>query len=138
MTAAAPRTFNLADLFEVVADACPERLALVAGEVRLTYDELDRRANRLAHHLLDHGVGPDDHVGIYAWNRAEWIEAMLGAYKARAVPINVNYRYVEDELAYVFRDAGPRAIVYHGAFAAQVQAVLQHAPAWPVVDAGLR
>ena len=123
-----PRAFNLADLFEVVADACPERLALVAGEVRLTYDELDRRANRLAHHLLDHGVGPGDHVGIYAWNRAEWIEAMLGAYKARAVPINVNYRYVEDELRYIFDNADLAALVFERSFTPRVEAVLPDVP----------
>ena len=128
MTAATPRTFNLADLFEVVADACPERLALVAGEVRLTYDELDRRANRLAHHLLDHGVGPGDHVGIYAWNRAEWIEAMLGAYKARAVPINVNYRYVEDELRYIFDNADLAALVFERSFTPRVEAALADVP----------
>ena len=128
MTAATPRTFNLADLFEVVADACPERLALVAGEVRLTYDELDRRANRLAHHLLDHGVGPGDHLGIYAWNRAEWIEAMLGAYKARAVPINVNYRYVEDELRYIFDNADLAALVFERSFTPRVEAVLADVP----------
>ena len=129
MTATAtPRTFNLADLFEVVADACPERLALVAGEVRLTYDELDRRANRLAHHLVDHGVAPGDHVGIYAWNRGEWVEAMLAAYKARAVPVNVNYRYVEDELRYIFDNADLVALVFERAFAPRVAAVLPDLP----------
>ena len=100
MTPSAPtRTFNLADLFEIVADAAPDRLALVAGDERLTYAELDERANRVAHHLIARGIEPGDHVGIYSWNRAEWVEAMLGCYKARAVPINVNYRYVEAELA---------------------------------------
>jgi fatty-acyl-CoA synthase len=123
-----PRAFNLADLFEVVADACPERLALVAGEVRLTYDELDRRANRLGHHLLAHGVGPGDHVGIYAWNRAEWIEAMLGAYKARAVPINVNYRYVADELRYIFDNADLVALVFERAFTPKIEVVLPELP----------
>jgi fatty-acyl-CoA synthase len=122
------RAFNLADLFEVVADACPERLALVAGDARLTYAELDARANRLAHHLLDHGVDPGDHVGIYAWNRAEWIEAMLAAYKARAVPINVNYRYVEDELRYVFDNADLVTLVFERSFAPRVQAVLPALP----------
>jgi 3-oxocholest-4-en-26-oate---CoA ligase len=65
------RPFNLADIYEVVADACPDRLAVVAGEARLTYRELDERANRLGHHLQAAGVAPGDFVGIYAWNRAE-------------------------------------------------------------------
>ena len=63
---------------------------------------LDERANRVAHYLLDVGVKPGQHVGIYAFNRAEWAESMLGCYKARAVPINVNYRYVVEELRYLF------------------------------------
>ena len=97
--------FNLADLFEAVADAVPDRLALVAGDRRLTYRELDERANRVAHYLRDVGVLPGQHVGIYAFNRAEWVEAMLGCFKARAVPINVNYRYVVEELRYLFDNA---------------------------------
>src|SRR5439155_1740265 len=89
---------------------------------------LDRRANRVAHHLLDRGVGPGDHVGIYAWNRAEWVETMLGAYKARAVPINVNYRYVEDELRYIFDNADLAALVFERSFAPKVAAVLPDLP----------
>src|SRR5262245_6529667 len=85
--------FNLADLLERVVDHVPDRLAVIAGDRRLTYRELDERANRFAHYLLDVGVRAGQHVGIYAVNRAEWLEAMWGCYKARAVPINVNYRY---------------------------------------------
>jgi fatty-acyl-CoA synthase len=125
---APPRVFNLADLFEVVVDACPDRLALVAGDVRLTYGELDRRANRLAHHLLAQGVEPGDHVGIHAFNRAEWVESMLGAYKARAVPINVNYRYVEDELRYLFDNADLVALVHEPEFTPRVEAVRVDVP----------
>jgi len=106
------REFNLADLFELVADTVPDRLALVAGDVRLTYRELDERANRLAHHLGSLGLGPGDHVGILARNRAEWVESMVGCYKARTVPINLNFRYVAPELRYVVDNADLRALVY--------------------------
>ncbi|HYV59096.1 MAG TPA: AMP-binding protein, partial [Acidimicrobiia bacterium] len=109
--------FNLADLYEIVADAVPDRLALVAGDRRLTYAELDERANRFAHHLLDHGVEPGDKVAIYSWDRAEWAEAMLGAYKARTVPINVNYRYVADEARYILDNSDAVAVVFERAFA---------------------
>ncbi|MDL4820157.1 AMP-binding protein [Actinomadura opuntiae] len=105
------RSFNLADLFEVVAGACPDRTALVAGPVRLTYAELDARANRVAHHLAGAGVEPGDHVGILSYNRAEWVEAMLGCFKLRAAPVNVNYRYVADELAHLLGDSGCVALV---------------------------
>jgi 3-oxocholest-4-en-26-oate---CoA ligase len=108
--------FNLADLYEIVADAVPDRLALVAGDRRLTYSQLDERANRFAHHLVDHGVEPGDKVAIYSWDRAEWVEAMLGAYKARAVPVNVNYRYVADEAHYILDNSDAVVVVHERGF----------------------
>ena len=109
--------FNLADLWEAVADAIPDREALVCGDRRLTYAELDERAHRLAHDLAAHGVGPGDHVAVYLYNGTEYLEAMLAAFKLRAVPINVNYRYVEDELRYLLDDADAKAVVFHREFA---------------------
>ena len=100
-----PRQFNLADLFEVVVDTVPDRPALVAGDRRLTYRQLDERANRFAHFLERRGIGAGAHVGILAHNCAEWAEAMIGCYKARTVPVNLNYRYVASELAYVIDNA---------------------------------
>jgi fatty-acyl-CoA synthase len=108
--------FNLADLFEIVADAVPDRLAIVAGDRRLSYPELDERANRFAHHLLDRGVEPGEKVAIYSWDRAEWVEVMLGAYKARAVPVNVNYRYVADEARYILDNSDSVVVVHERAF----------------------
>ena len=128
MTPPAPRTFNLADLFEVVADAAPDRLALVAGSERRTYRELDERANRLAHHLQAKGIEPGDWVGIYSWNRVEWVEAMIACYKARAVPINVNYRYVEAELAYLFDNADLRGVIFEREFAPLVAKIAPDLP----------
>jgi fatty-acyl-CoA synthase len=120
--------FNLADLFELVADRIPDRLALVAGDRRLTYRELDERATRFGRYLRDVGVAPGQHVGIYAVNRAEWVEAMLGCYKARAVPINVNYRYTADELRYLFDNADLVALVYEAEFGPLVASVLPGLP----------
>jgi fatty-acyl-CoA synthase len=111
------RAFNLADLFEIVVDTVPERLALVAGDTRLTYAELDERANRFAHHLLDAGVRAGEWIAVYSWNRAEWLESMLGAYKARVVPVNVNYRYVADELRHILDDSGSVYVVHEPEFA---------------------
>src|SRR5205085_6684211 len=109
-------------------DAVPGREALVAGGARRTYAELDERANRVANHLLEAGIGAGDHVGIHAWNCAEWVEVMLGCFKARAVPINVNYRYVEDELRYIFDNADLTALVFERSFAPRVAAVLPDLP----------
>ncbi len=120
--------FNLADLFEAVADTVPDRIAVIAGERRLTYRELDERANRVAHYLRDVGVLPGQHVGIYSFNRAEWLEAMLGCFKARTVPINVNYRYVVDELRYLFDNADLVALIFEREFGPHVASVLSGVP----------
>src|SRR2546423_10416699 len=120
--------FNLADLFEAVADAVPDRTALIAGDRRLTFRELDERANRVAHYLRDVGVLPGQHVGIYAFNRAEWVESMIGCFKARAVPINVNYRYVVEELRYLFDNADLVALIFEAEFGPHVASVLPGLP----------
>ncbi|MEX2247837.1 MAG: acyl-CoA synthetase [Dehalococcoidia bacterium] len=115
--------FNLADLFECVAGAVPEREALVHGDRRLTFARLDERATRLAHHLHARGIKPGDHVGLYMYNCTEYIEGALAAYKIRAVPVNINFRYVEDELRYLFDDADLAALIYHAEFGPRVAAV---------------
>ncbi len=104
-------TFNHADLFEIAVDVAPERTALVAGDTRLTYRDLETRANRMAHHLALAGIGPGDRVSILARNRAEWLEAQIGVYKLRAVPVNINYRYTANELAYVIGDSESAALI---------------------------
>ncbi|MFD1812684.1 acyl-CoA synthetase [Rhodococcus gannanensis] len=121
-------SLNLADLFEAAADTVPERTAIVCGDERLTYAELDAASNRLAHHLADEGIGPGDHVGMYMRNSIEFVEALLACLKVRAVPINVNYRYVDAELAYLFSNAEMVAVVADGEFAATTAAVLPQAP----------
>jgi fatty-acyl-CoA synthase len=120
--------FNLADLFERIADTVPERTAVVTPEHTVSYAALDERASRFAHYLLDIGVRPGDHVGIHSYNRPEWCEAMIGCYKARAVPINVNYRYVPDELRYLFDNADLVALVYEASFTDVIGAVLPGLP----------
>lgn len=115
--------FNIADLMECVADAVPTREAVVCRDQRRTYAELDERTTRLAHGLRSAGVGIGDHVGLYLRNSVEHIEVMLACYKARAVPINVNYRYVADELRYVCDDADLVALFHDAETVAPVDAV---------------
>jgi len=115
-----PVEFNLADLFEQVVDSVGSRTAMVAGPRRLTYAELDQRANRLAHHLEAAGIGPADRVGLQMANGTEYIEGMLACFKVRAVPVNVNYRYVAGELAHLYGDAGLVGLVYDRRFAPAV------------------
>src|SRR5262245_9173112 len=120
--------YNLADLWERVVDTVPDREALVCGDVRLTYAAADERVDRLAHHLADHGVGPGDHVALYLHNGVEYLEGMLAAFKVRAVPVNVNYRYVEEELRYLFTDADAKAVIFHREFAPKLAAIRARVP----------
>ncbi|MEE4299949.1 MAG: acyl-CoA synthetase [Pseudomonadales bacterium] len=134
-------SFDLGTLSETVADAVHEREALVWGDRRLSYAELQARTRRLANHLVAAGLGchreraelaghesGQDHLALYLHNGNEYLEGMLGAYKARVAPFNVNYRYVEEELVYLLNDAKATAIVYHDCFAERVAAVRDQVP----------
>ncbi len=115
---------NMADLFEHAVDAFPERVALICGDRQLTYRELEDEANRLAHHLAAQGVGPGDHVGLYARNSVESVETLLATIKLRAVAININYRYLSNELEYHLRDADLSALVHDQGLSPVVDAVV--------------
>jgi acyl-CoA synthetase (AMP-forming)/AMP-acid ligase II len=115
--------FNLADLWERVADAVPDHEAMVCGDRRLSYAAADERATRLAHHLAGLGIGVGDHVALYLYNGTEYLEAMVAAFKLRAVPINVNYRYGQEELRYLLDDADVKAVVFHREFAPTLDGV---------------
>jgi acyl-CoA synthetase (AMP-forming)/AMP-acid ligase II len=108
--------FNIADLFERVVDARPDNPALVCEQRRLSYRELDERASRLANYWQSLGFGRGDHIGLQLRNGSEYIEGMLAAYKIRAVPININYNYVEAELAYIYDNADLVGLVCHRQF----------------------
>ncbi|HVV35775.1 MAG TPA: acyl-CoA synthetase [Acidimicrobiales bacterium] len=120
--------YHLADLFEYAVDHFAEREFLVCDGQRRTYAQMEARANQLAHHLQSIGVRPGDHVGIYAYNSVEWVEIMWAVFKIRAVWININFRYVEDELRYLFTNADLVALIHQPQFADRVAGVLPHLP----------
>ena len=106
------RHYNFADLFELAVDTVPERLALVDARREVTYRALDERATRLAHTLTDLGVQAGDHVGILATNCIEWVEELFAVYKIRAAVVNINFRYVEEELRYLLENSDIVACIY--------------------------
>src|SRR4051795_7409 len=116
------RHFNFADLFELAVDKVPDRLALVDARQEVTYRELDERSTRLAHTLADRGVQAGDHVAILATNCIEWVEALFAIYKIRATAVNVNFRYVEEELRYLFDNSDVVACFYQREFGPLVAA----------------
>ncbi|MGE3620278.1 MAG: acyl-CoA synthetase [Acidimicrobiia bacterium] len=137
---------NLAEVHEAVSAVVPDRECIVWRDRRLTYAEVTRRTRQLANALRARGLGVQrerdglaghesgqDHLGIYLHNGNEYLEAMLGAFKARVAPFNVNYRYVADELRYLLADARARAVVVGSPFAAVLDAVRDELPDLEVV-----
>ncbi|MCX6400888.1 MAG: AMP-binding protein [Propionibacteriales bacterium] len=104
-TETAVRPLNLADVIEVMADSVPDRAAIFTADRIWTFAEVDDRSTRLANHLVGLGVQPGEHVAVHATNRIEWVDALYGCLKARAVPININFKYLHDELAYLYDNA---------------------------------
>lgn len=119
---------NIADLAEHAIDAVPDRVALICGDEQLTYAQLEEKANRLAHYLIDRGVKKDDKVGLYCRNRIEIVIAMLGIIKAGAILVNVNFRYVEGELRYLFDNSDMVALVHERQYSDRVANVLPETP----------
>ncbi|MFC7329008.1 acyl-CoA synthetase [Marinactinospora rubrisoli] len=120
--------FSLSALLAAVAAAVPDRLAVVAGPSRLTFAALDARATRVAHHLRAAGIRPGEHVAILSFNRAEWLESAFGAFRAGAVPVNVNYRYVPGELRHVLADSDAVALIAERALAGGVAGIRSALP----------
>jgi 3-oxocholest-4-en-26-oate---CoA ligase len=133
--------YNLAAVHEAVEAAAPDRDCIVWRDRRLSYRDVGDRSRQLANALVTRGLGDvqerdalaghesgQDHLAIYLHNGNEYLEAMLGAYKARVAPFNVNYRYVAEELEYLLDDAGARAIVFHSAFAPTLAEVRDRLP----------
>lgn len=98
----AERPINLADVLEVMADSVPDRTAITTLDDEYTYAQIDERSTRLANHLVSLGAEPGSHVAVHSANRIEWVEAFYACFKARLAPININYKYLRDELAHVY------------------------------------
>jgi fatty-acyl-CoA synthase len=132
-------SWNYADVWEAVADVQPAAPALVQGERRRCWQEMDRRADGVGRWLLDQGITRQEKVALYLYNSPEYLEALFGILKVAAVPVNTNFRYVEDELVYLWDNADAAAVVFHGAFAERIERVrrrVRKVRAWLCVDDG--
>ncbi len=133
--------FNLSTVFATLAETLPDHRALIWRGREWTYAQTDARVDGVAHYFASAGLGchterdrlqghesGQDHVGLYLRNGNEYLESMIGAYRARVAPFNVNYRYVEAELLYLLDNAKARALVYSAEFAPQVAAIRDRLP----------
>ncbi len=131
--------WNFADVWEVVAQQVPEAQAQVQGDRRISWSDFDRRANGVARALLDAGVEEQDKVAQYLYNAPEYLESMFATFKAGLAPVNTNYRYLDDELVYLWDNGDVVAVVFHGTFLDRIERIRDRVPrvrAWLWVDDG--
>ena len=131
--------WNFADIWEAVADALPTAPCLVHGDDVRDWQTVDRRADGIAQHLLDAGLARQEAVALYLTNCSEYLEATFAAFKGAFVPVNTNYRYTEDELAYLWDNADAGCVVFHGTYADTIEPIRAGLPkvrVWLWVDDG--
>ena len=115
--------WNFASIWESVAEAQPDRAALIHGNQTTTWRSFERRSNNLAHHLLSSGCTHQGSVAFYLYNDPVYLELFFACSKASLVHVNTNYRYGPDELVYLWQNADAEVVVFHGAFTATVNEV---------------
>ena len=131
--------WNYADVWETVADVQPEATAVIQGARNVRWTEFDSGADGVAQFLLDLGVVRQDKVALYLYNSPEYLQSSYGAMKVGLVPVNTNYRYGDDELAYLWDNADAVAVVFHGSFSDRIERILDRVPCvkgWLWVDDG--
>ncbi|HAS12311.1 MAG TPA: acyl-CoA synthetase [Acidimicrobiaceae bacterium] len=131
--------WHYADVWDLIAELRPAQDALVHGDRRTSWSAFRDRAGALASSLVAGGAGPGDRVAQYLYNSPEYLEVTYAAYQAGLTPVNTNYRYRADELAYLWTNADAVAVVFHGAFTDTVDSVRDRVPTlrrWLWVDDG--
>lgn len=121
--AGGPSNWNFADVWEVVADSVPDRLAVAQGTRRLSWRDLDQRASAVAAEFRSSGLSPGAKVAQYLYNCPEYIESVFACFKASLVPVNTNYRYSEAELLYLWENSDTEAVVFHASFAERIETI---------------
>jgi acyl-CoA synthetase (AMP-forming)/AMP-acid ligase II len=112
----AATVWNIAEVYEAISAAVPDRPCQIQGDRVITWGQFDRRAHALAADLVAAGLGPQSKVACYLHNGVEYLEVMIGAFAAAMVPVNTNYRYGPEEISYLFDNADAEAVVFHARF----------------------
>ncbi|MDC3323015.1 acyl-CoA synthetase [Gammaproteobacteria bacterium] len=117
-----------ASVWEKNSDVIPDKIALICGDNEVTWREYDQRASKLATLLTNAGLGDDSKVGLYLHNSNEYLESQYSVFKIKGVPINVNYRYKEEELIYLLENSDSEAIFYQSCYAEQIASIKDKLP----------
>ena len=131
--------WNFADTWETIAETIPGAAALLHGDLTRSWEEFDARADGVAQAYLDAGATEGTTVAQYLTNRPEYLEAVFAAFKVGLAPVNTNYRYVDDELVYLWDNADTSIVVFEGQFADRIEGLRDRIPgvrAWLWVDDG--
>ena len=131
--------WSFADVWEVVAQQIPDATAQIQGDRRISWRDFDRRANGIAQAFLDAGVQEQDKVAQYLYNGPEYLESVYASFKAGLAPINTNYRYLDDELVYLWDNGDVVSVVFHGTFTERIEGIRERLPRvklWLWVDDG--
>ncbi len=130
---------SYATLWEAISDKIGDEDAIVTGRNRRTWTEYENRASRLAKAFGEAGLGPGSKIGMYLWNGNEYLETQFAGMKIRGIPININYRYLDDELLYLLDNSDAEALVFHTSLSDRVARVRDRAKGvrlWIEVDDG--
>lgn len=141
-----PAVLGMAEIHEAIAATRPNDECLIFRDRRLTWQDITDRTRQLANYLINQGLGchtersllpgwetGQDHLAIYLHNGNEYLESMLGSWKARVAPFNVNYRYVAEELEYLLNDSQASACVLHSRFAPLLAEIRHKLPRLKVI-----
>ena len=119
---------HFATVWESIADAIPDRPAITHADTTRTWSEFDDRSARIAQAFTDAGLGPDSKIALYMYNGNEYMESHYAAFKMRGVAVNVNYRYLDEELWYLLDNSDAEAIVFHRSLADRVARIADRLP----------
>ena len=119
---------QFATIWESIADSIGDSPAVTQGTVTRTWSEYEQRAARLASALVDAGLQPQSKVGLYLYNSNEYLEAQFATFKFRGVPVNVNYRYLDEELLYLLDNSDAEALFFHSSLGDRVARVVDRLP----------
>src|SRR5688572_21934947 len=119
---------HFATVWESIADAIPDHPAIVQGDRRISWAQMDERAARLAAAFSAAGLGLGSKIAMYLYNCPEYIETNYAGFKIRATPVNVNYRYLDDELVYLLDNSDAEGIVFHSSLADRLARILPRLP----------
>ena len=121
-------SMQFANVWERVADTVGDEIALINGDKKLSWSSFDAKAAKIATILEEYGLTSDSKVGIYLHNSNEYLEAQYGVFKIEGVPINVNYRYKENELIYLLDNSDAEAVFFQGCYVDRIKAIKDQLP----------